>query len=152
MILCRGCRRIWPKGTRYCGICRATLGARYCPADHASPLVAGCCLTCGSPKLTKGVPCANLRPITWIASAGLTLLVGVSIASTAARSLTSATSCAVERLFPTALAAGLLGLALRKLIGESAFNAITGLGFDLLKVLLAAAKAMLKVGGKGKSA
>lgn len=66
MILCKQCKRMWPEGTKWCGVCRATLGARYCENDHANALSSGCCTTCGTPKLTRGVPCLRLRAVSWV--------------------------------------------------------------------------------------
>jgi hypothetical protein len=62
LILCTSCKRLWPKGTDWCGNCQATLGKRYCLDGHESPLYANCCLTCGSPRLTPGVGCLKVRP------------------------------------------------------------------------------------------
>lgn len=67
MILCLKCKRIWPSGTTWCGNCKATLGCRRCPEGHQSELSARCCTSCGSGKLSKGVPALRLRFITWLA-------------------------------------------------------------------------------------
>lgn len=72
MVLCLKCFRLWKAGTRTCGTCHSSLGCRYCPDAHANPLVADCCTECGSPNLTAGVPCLNLRFLTY----ALILLVG----------------------------------------------------------------------------
>lgn len=61
MILCRTCRRLWPKGSMYCGSCGGSLGKRLCPESHESPLSAMACTTCGSRKLTRGSPALSLR-------------------------------------------------------------------------------------------
>lgn len=71
MILCLECKRLWPSGSNYCGICRATLGKRLCPEGHVNLLSAGCCTVCGDPRLTRGTHCLNLRFLTWI---GITCL------------------------------------------------------------------------------
>lgn len=65
MILCLGCKRLWRKGTAWCGTCRATLKCRICPDGHESPLYATCCKACGSTKLSRGVAAVSLRPIGW---------------------------------------------------------------------------------------
>lgn len=75
MILCLKCRRVWPKGTVWCGHCRATLGCRVCPEGHVSHLGAKSCTTCGSPKLTPGVPGFGLRGVSWLVIVTLALAV-----------------------------------------------------------------------------
>jgi hypothetical protein len=43
------------------------MGARFCADGHKNPLLADCCTTCGTTKLTKGVKCLSLRFGTWLA-------------------------------------------------------------------------------------
>lgn len=88
LILCTSCKRLWPEGTTWCGNCRRTLGKRICPDGHVSPVYVNCCSTCGSAKLTPGTGSLNLRPISWLVSIALVVL-----------------------LLPTAL--GLIGIGLR---------------------------------------
>ena len=66
MILCSKCKRVWPQGTKWCGNCRATLGVRVCNEGHESPLDAKVCTTCGSAKLSPGVPKLTLRATSWL--------------------------------------------------------------------------------------
>ena len=74
MILCLKCKRLWPKGTVWCGTCGATLKARLCPEKHSNQLTSTCCQTCGSRSLTPGVRALNLRPVTFMALLGLAVI------------------------------------------------------------------------------
>jgi hypothetical protein len=73
LILCLKCKRMWPQGTLWCGTCRSRLGARECEDEHTTPLKSTCCTTCGSTRLSPGVPALNLRPLTWLLLASLAL-------------------------------------------------------------------------------
>lgn len=75
MILCRKCRRLWPAGTNWCGTCRARLGGRECEDEHVSPVHSTCCTTCGSTRLSPGVPALNLRPLSWLLLAFILFLI-----------------------------------------------------------------------------
>lgn len=66
MILCLGCKKLWPSDANWCGTCRCTLGKRICQEGHSNYLTSECCTTCGSRILSTGVKCVNLRPISWI--------------------------------------------------------------------------------------
>ncbi len=77
MIRCDRCRKLWPKGTVFCGSCGGSLGCRICPQGHQSPVNAKCCTTCGSHKLSDGVQSTNLRPRLSIAL-GLLGIAGVA--------------------------------------------------------------------------
>ena len=66
MILCLSCKRLWPNGTTWCGHCRRTLGTRYCPEGHPSPISAAACTVCGSTKLTPATQAINFRFLTWV--------------------------------------------------------------------------------------
>lgn len=69
MIMCLGCKRISPRDSLFCRNCAKSLGKRFCPEQHDSPLDASACTTCGSRKLTPGSSSFNLRPLTWLALA-----------------------------------------------------------------------------------
>lgn len=71
MILCLTCKRLWPRGTVYCGHCGKTLGHRLCPEVHSNRLQAKVCTTCGTRKLTQGTLCLSLRPVTWALAVGV---------------------------------------------------------------------------------
>lgn len=60
MIYCRDCHRFWPSGAVFCGCCRRSFGGRRCESGHLSPTVASCCITCGSRKLTRAAPYADM--------------------------------------------------------------------------------------------
>jgi len=76
LILCLNCRRVWPKGTKFCGECKASLGCRRCPEGHESPLLSQCCTLCGSKKLTLGARSLNLRPLS-LALLGVVLALAI---------------------------------------------------------------------------
>src|SRR6185369_9276748 len=75
MIFCPACRRLWPKGTAYCGSCGASLGKRFCPDGHENRLDVQACTTCGSRKLTRGSRGIQLRPLGWLLGLGIAWLV-----------------------------------------------------------------------------
>lgn len=76
MIRCNYCRRLYPKGTLYCGRCGGSLGCRFCNEGHENPLQMNYCLTCGSKKLSFGVPATNFRP--WLVAVGSILIFGTA--------------------------------------------------------------------------
>jgi hypothetical protein len=61
MIQCLKCNRVWPTGTVWCGICKATLGVKLCPDGHVNQTVSQCCTSCGKSPLSPYCPCRNLR-------------------------------------------------------------------------------------------
>ena len=65
MILCLRCKRVWAKGSVFCGSCGGALGKRICPDGHESHITAKFCTVCGSPKLSKGSPSLDLRLVSW---------------------------------------------------------------------------------------
>lgn len=73
MILCLGCKRLWARGTVFCGQCRASLGRPVCPKGHKSPKAARCCTTCGNSDLSRSVRALSLRPVTLIVVVALSL-------------------------------------------------------------------------------
>lgn len=66
MILCKRCRRVWASGTTYCQNCGGSLGSRICPDKHLNALDARFCRVCGSYRLSRGVPSANLSVVSWL--------------------------------------------------------------------------------------
>ena len=75
-MLCLNCYHCWPSGTRFCGSCRRSLNARYCPNDHNNPLEAAqTCLTCNHGPLTEG---ASALSTDWIIR-GVSILVVVML-------------------------------------------------------------------------
>ncbi len=57
MILCLGCRGLWPTGSVYCPRCQRSFGKRFCPGGHANPMgtTQAVCLTCNQGPLSDGV-------------------------------------------------------------------------------------------------
>ncbi len=127
MILCRNCRRVWPKGTRYCGICRAGLGVRYCPESHASPLDARCCTECGSPALTKGVPASNLRAPVGCVVAVIAAVALPPILWALANALFAAAGNLAARLLPLAILAYAMSVVARKVFGDAVVSGALGI-------------------------
>ncbi len=75
MIQCLKCNRVWPTGTVWCGICKATLGVKLCPDGHVNQPVCSCCSTCGKCPLSLCVPCRRLMPTLRVFAVFLLLLV-----------------------------------------------------------------------------
>ena len=98
MILCGKCRKVWPAGTVWCGCCRATLGMRLCDGGHESPLGSRACTTCGSAKLSPGVPSVRLRGCSWLTALGMLLLVGLPLARWGLEGLWRATAFLFDRV------------------------------------------------------
>jgi hypothetical protein len=68
MILCRACKGISPRGSKYCQRCGGSFFVRYCGSGHASPPTAACCGTCGVTPLSDYVPAVRLGWITTLAT------------------------------------------------------------------------------------
>ena len=66
MILCLTCKRLWPKGSEFCGCCGKSLGKRFCSEMHAVHLNAKACTVCGSRKLTSGTTVISCRLLSWL--------------------------------------------------------------------------------------
>jgi hypothetical protein len=89
--------------------------------------------------------------LSWLFVSVAGLIVVPPLATAAVCSVASSAARAFDRVLPSAVALGLLCFVLRKLVGESAFNAAAGIAGGLFKVFLALAKALLKENGKNKS-
>lgn len=140
MILCLRCKRLWPRGTRYCGSCRASLGARFCPHDHESPLAAKCCTACGSKRLTPGVPSLNLRPLSLLLAAGIIALAVPPLLGLIALGFRCAWCWLLNALLPPLVTLAFLSVFLGLALGEKARGVISDLW-------VAAFKSCLKVIG-----
>jgi hypothetical protein len=145
LILCLGCRRLSPKGTAWCGTCRATLGRRTCPDGHASPVHATCCAVCGSAKLSKGSGAVNLRPLSWLAVLGLAWATLPCLIRLAEGGTSAAQrwfwGYAADRLVVAAFLFWLVG----RVLGEKVRDAFLGL------VLAAASCAVALLGSAGRA-
>lgn len=140
MILCRKCRQLWSQGTTWCGTCRATLGHRRCPEGHVSPLDAECCVVCGSPVLTPGVPSLNLRPLTVcfvlalgvLAAPPLILMAGGAIQE----GLRQAWIAAMNTVIPFLCMAGALSLMIAAFFGPRAASAMASVWLAFARFLV----------------
>lgn len=61
MIQCLKCNRVWPTGTVWCGICKATLGVKLCPDGHVNLPISTCCTACGKAPLSQYCPSRSLK-------------------------------------------------------------------------------------------
>ncbi len=120
MILCLGCGRVWPKGTRWCGNCRATLGRRLCPENHGSPIDAECCAECGSAKLSRGTRAVNLRPLSWLILLSGCLLAAPPLLGIAQRGVRVAERWFWGWLVDRIALLGLISLIIGSMFGENA--------------------------------
>ncbi len=73
MILCLGCKRISPEGSKYCGHCSRSLGCRICVGGHTNRMSVDCCTTCGSSQLSLPARVLHLSWLTML----LTVAVGL---------------------------------------------------------------------------
>ena len=135
MIRCKGCGRVWPSGTRFCGNCQATLGVQVCPNDHENPIGVQCCLTCGSRKLSKGVPVSNLRPVSWIVIVGIGLFLAPILIGQIGLGLTWAFQSLINAFAPILVALAVLSFLLAPILGEKGGKVISELWIGLFKVL-----------------
>lgn len=144
MILCLKCKKVWPQGTRYCGVCRASLGVRLCPEGHESPLAARCCSTCGSPKLTPGVPCLNIRPLARL----VLLLVALAFLPPVLRSALAFAGCAycafMRTVVPPLVTLAMLSGFLAAVLGEKARRAIWEIWMSAFRLLVRFLDLLLK--------
>lgn len=124
MILCRKCRQLWPSGTRFCGSCLGSLGARYCPEDHQNPLPVRCCLTCGSKKLTQGVPSLNVRPLSWAIVLGFVLIGLPFLVSALATAFHGGVFWLLRTFLPPVVTLAVLSVFLGVVLGEKARTVI----------------------------
>ena len=144
MILCLNCKRLWPRGTRWCGHCRATLGKRICDKGHESPLWASSCTICGSRKLTPAVSSLNLRPALSI----VVLLAGWYALPLAVAMLNlliqGVFSSIFARMLPTFIVLLLLGWALGHILGKKLTKIVHELLEEILKLTFKIAKLLIK--------
>ena len=144
MILCLKCKRLWPRGTTWCGYCRATLGKRICDKGHESPLTASNCTGCGSRKLTPAVSSLNLRPLVWMVVAIVGWL-GWPLVGLLMQSLLSILfSFILDQVVPVLLLLFLLSWAIGHIFGKKVSKLIHELWEEVLKLIFKGTKSLVK--------
>ena len=138
MILCLKCKRLWPKGTVWCGHCRATLGKRLCEQGHESLLAASACTTCGSRKLTPSVSSINLRPLTALLLVGAGALVAPAILVVVKHLSAIVFGFVLAQLLPSMLILFLLSWIVTQMLGKKGGKLMGDLCASTLTLLIRA--------------
>ena len=120
MILCTRCKRLWPSGTIWCGNCRVTLGKRICEEGHENFLTSQSCATCGSNRLSKGVPSRNLRPLTWLVVSIVGVVVFPLILSLVTNLMQRLWCLLLHALLPPLISLAFISILLGAILGENA--------------------------------
>ncbi len=94
MILCLTCGRIWPSGSKFCGQCGKSFGARLCPKGHRNPAQSTLCTDCSSKELSKPGLYLNLK----LVSIGLAFGVLILISRLIVRNASGIAACAFQLL------------------------------------------------------
>jgi hypothetical protein len=148
------CRKLWPAGTIWCGTCHGTLGKRHCPDGHASPLFATCCTTCGSTRLSPGLPCVNLRPVTWLTLLAICAVLAPTVLGMIGSAVRGSGTSAGQALLPILYAAALMSAAIAILGGQRGSRLVTdfwmGVGRFLVRLATAISRALLGGNRRGK--
>jgi len=138
LILCLKCKRLWPRGTRFCGTCRSSLGVRLCPDDHPSPLQAQVCTTCGSKRLTTAAPSLNLRPLGWLLLTAIGFCIVPLIVSVAATGLHRLLCFVLTTVLPPLITLAIISSFLSLVLGEKVAHGIGQLWLGSFRLIAAA--------------